>query len=242
MRCWTYFHRAISAGIQINNDEKHGQIVFLGEMGKGKTFRKISLDRKKPAVVTDGMIYSAVPTEITVFEKDRPDILKFRFFVLSQAFGNKSNKILLRINTSEAELKTRRSGSWCPMARGEAEEETGVKVYYDAHGGTFRFIEKLKSYRLESRYCDDLVHLAQGKAVLIDPLGANHEDAMVVWNKRGHAVCLTHEEWEALQSEEEISAEEAAKSAEESKAEEPKAESSVETAATPEAAVEPAPA
>lgn len=244
MRCFTYVHRAVSEGIQISNDEKHGKIVFLGEMGSGKTFRKISLDRKNPAIIEDGMIHKAVPKEITVFEKGKPGVVKVSFFVLSKAF-NDNNKILLRINTTEAELKTRRSGTWCAVAPGEKEEETGVKVFYNAHGGTFRFIEKQKAYRLENRYCDDLVSLAQNRAVLIDPLGANHEDAMVVWNKCGHAVCLTHEEWDILQSDDEIDAEKAAESQAESQAESsetPAAESSTEATATPEAVIEPTPA
>ena len=226
MRCVTYCHRVISNGIHATQDKAKGMIVYLGQAEKGTTYRKVCLDHKRAAQQEqDGMIHFALPREIIV--TDEKKVVTAQFFVLSDVPRDKTKggrvilkrltkKIILRVNTSEApdpdtgSFKTRRSGSWCPVDPGETEEETGVKILYSASGGTFRHIAHLNIDRLEDRYCDDLIVLSPGRAVMIDPAGADHEDTMVVWNKRGKAVCISHQDWELLQSEEEISAEEAA--------------------------------
>lgn len=207
MRCYTYFHRTVTKGIQVTTDEKHGPIVFLGEIGRGKVFRKIGIDNRRPANVHEGMVNRAFPREITVKEKETK-VIKHRFFVLAKPFRH-NHRILLRVNTSEADLKTRRSGTWCAVSPGESAQETGITVFYTAHGGTID-----DRGRLNHRYCDDLIRVDPGSAILVDPLGADHEDAMVIWNKRGYAVCMSHADWEAFESEEEVDAEEAAKNAE----------------------------
>ncbi len=49
MKSYTWDGGKVVEGIILKNDEKLGQVIFLGEEGRGRRYEKISLGRRNPA-------------------------------------------------------------------------------------------------------------------------------------------------------------------------------------------------
>ncbi len=70
MKAYTWQSGRIGKGIVVANDEKLGQVIFLGEAGRGRRYEKVALGRRNSAEVVDGRIIEAHPVKITLPAKD----------------------------------------------------------------------------------------------------------------------------------------------------------------------------
>ena len=149
MRTYTFFHGNVTEGLQVSKDDQFGDIVFLGEIGRGGRCKKISLDRHNPARIQDGFVKYATPKCVEIQDK------KFKFTVLADPVRG-SNSIMVRVNASTASNKVRSSGKWV-SANGDPNKMTIFKASGARSDGT--------------RYCDDLLRLIPDDSILVMPEG-----------------------------------------------------------------------
>lgn len=200
MECYTFVHGECSKGIQVVQHEKYGQIVFLGQQGRGSRFAAISLDDRRPANIHEGYLHRAFPREITIKEKESGEV-KSKFTVLSKPF-RKNRKILLRVNTTMPERKTATDGRWIPW-------EGEPKAIVEAHG-----CEDPRGVSVQ--YCDDLIVMDPTDVIRVMPMGGSQVDVRMIMIKivkdehnKKHAkpVAMTEEEFMEWEYENERQAE-----------------------------------
>jgi len=66
MRCYTWNGKEIQDGITLTTDPRLGQVVFLGEEGRGRRYEKVALGKRYPAEIKEGRVHEAHPTKITL--------------------------------------------------------------------------------------------------------------------------------------------------------------------------------
>lgn len=122
MKAFTWTTSGIMAGLQLQNDDKLGQVVFLGESGRGRRYEKIGLARRNPAEVLDGRVLEAQPVKITLPPKDgKPEKI---FFILEKSTAATTN-VLVRINSYGGYVRGG-AGGWQTAV---GQPETVVKAY-----------------------------------------------------------------------------------------------------------------
>ena len=107
MKCFTFDNGAIVPGLEVRKDEKLGEIVFLGEEGRGRRYEKVGLLRRDPATVSGGRVLEAHPAKIVV---NRGEKSEKSFYVLARATMVDA-RILLRVNTSTGYVRNG-CGGW----------------------------------------------------------------------------------------------------------------------------------
>lgn len=107
MKCFTWTTSGLSAGLQVRADGKLGQVVFLGEEGRGRRYEKVSMSRRNPAEIVDERVMNANPVKITLPAKDgKPEI---SFFVLERPTSATQN-VLVRINSNGGYIRNGQGG------------------------------------------------------------------------------------------------------------------------------------
>lgn len=79
----------------MTDDAKLGQVVFIGETGRGRRFEKISLSRRNPAEVQNGKVQEAVLAPVTL---NKGTEREFTFQTLEKS-TQATEAFLVRINT-----------------------------------------------------------------------------------------------------------------------------------------------
>jgi len=149
MKCYTFVHGNISEGISTVQDKKFGTVVFLGAVGSGCRFRKISLDKRDPAEVRNGLMKFATPNTIVVKKPESEQNVEFP--VLGRPTQNKRT-CLVRINASMPEDIL--SGSWEPL--------TGDPQLVTSAWGCDK-VDQKSADTFHYKWCDDLVVLKHGE-------------------------------------------------------------------------------
>jgi len=93
---------AILAGFELMADSRYGNILFLGEEGRGRRFERVSLDRYNPARVEGGRVFDATLKKIAAGNRN--------FFVLQSA-ATPETDVLVRIKTLTSYIRDAH-GSW----------------------------------------------------------------------------------------------------------------------------------
>jgi len=108
MRCFSWSCGSLVSGLSLQNDERLGAVVFLGEEGRGRRYEKVALDRRSPAKVEAGRVIEAHPRKVTLPARDgKPEKV---FFVLESSRQD-GWKVLVRIRTYSAYVRGG-SGGW----------------------------------------------------------------------------------------------------------------------------------
>lgn len=155
MRCFNWQNGKLTTGLSLTSDEKLGQIVFLGEQGRGRQFEKIGLDRRNPAEVTNGRVLEASPRKVVLpAGNGKPEKT---FYVLERAKANEGWNVLVRVRTLSVYLKNG-NGGWSVIA-GKPE------VLIEGHGA-FGDAGRVGSWR------DGLIQMKPGDVLSVSPTRA----------------------------------------------------------------------
>lgn len=161
MKCLTWTTSGLSAGLQVQTDEKLGRIVFLGEDGRGRRYEKVGLSRRNPADIENGRVMNANPVKIVLPAKDgKPEK---SFCVLERPTAEIKNA-LVRINSYGGYVRGGQGG-WKNIT---GKSETLVSGY-GAFGDAGRI----------GNWDDGLVVIHPGDVVKIHPSCANSDS--VIW-------------------------------------------------------------
>ena len=182
MKSYTWDGGKVVEGIILKNDEKLGQVIFLGEQGP-RRYEKISLGRRNPAQVVNNKVVEAAPVRITLPAKDgKPEKV---FFVLDKP-RSEDGRILVRVNTSWCYTK-HSGGGWFTLA---GTPETLIKGY-GAHGIAGRI----------GNWDDGLVTMKTGDVLKVKPEGGHKVDSFALWvDENDKPQTATLEDWENLQA------------------------------------------
>lgn len=169
MRTFTWKGGRLVKGIKLVSDDRLGQVVFLGEAGRGRRWEKVALGRRNPADVVNGRVYKAHPVKITLPAKDKKP--EKSFFVLEKPRSeNGGGVVLVRVNTSWCYTKNSR-GFWTTVA---GEPETLISGY-GAHGIAGRI----------GNWDDGLVVMRPGDVLRVKPEGGHKTVAYALWLPEG---------------------------------------------------------
>lgn len=123
MKTYTWQSGSVSQGIALTSDERLGQVIFLGETGRGRRFEKVAQGRRNPAEIVNGRVLDAHPVKITLPAKDgKPEKV---FFVLEKPKSNNGEQVLVRVYTYTSYI---RNGSGC-YRKIAGEPETLISGY-----------------------------------------------------------------------------------------------------------------
>jgi len=112
MKSYSWTVGGLSVGLKVQTDEKLGQIVFLGEEGRGRRYEKVSLSRRNPADIENGCVINADPIKITLSAKEgKPEK---SFYVLERSVKATRN-VLMRINSYGGYIRGGH-GQWSDVA------------------------------------------------------------------------------------------------------------------------------
>lgn len=182
MKAYT-FNGNLSKGLAVTNDEKFGQIVFLGEAGRGRRYEKVSLSRQNPAYVIDGRILEADPVKITLGAKAEES--EKVFYVLA-ASKSDSWSVLVRINTNGGYIRGA-NGRWETIS---GKPETLVSGY-GAFGDAGRI----------GNWADGLVVMNPGDVIRVRPSRTWGEGPSALWvDENGEPHSASWKDYENLQA------------------------------------------
>lgn len=150
MKTYSFENGVLSPGLRMQADEKLGNILFLGEVGRGRRYEKVGLFRQAPAVVTEGRVCQAHPVKIVI---NRDTTNEKSFVVLAAPKDAGDQRILVRVNTCTGYVRGG-AGSWSVIA---GKPEAVVKAY-GAYGDAGRI----------GSWADDLVVVNPGDILDID--------------------------------------------------------------------------
>ena len=176
MNCFTFHAGKITPGIGVITDDSYGQVVFLGERGKGKKFKMVSLDHSNPSEVIDGVITKAFPKRINTKTAEGDDI---QFVVLAKPFYKFDNgKAFVRVNTSVPNPTKMSNGSWRSIVGRPLVVVTawGGKTVKNVQNGQFSVFPK---------WNDDLIIMHDRDAIMVIPEGGVKDETMVIQNQKG---------------------------------------------------------
>jgi len=129
MRTYTFSGGQVRTGITTRPDERLGQVVFLGEEGRGRRYGKVALDQRNPPEVNEqNIILAAKPRKVTLPAKDgKPEKV---FYVLERS-DTESDAVLVRINTLTSYVRDGR-GYWKVVAGQPEDLISGYGAFGDA--------------------------------------------------------------------------------------------------------------
>lgn len=180
MRCFTFSCGKLQEGLALTNDERLGQVVFLGEDGRGRRFEKVALGRRNPADVVNGRVIEAQPVKITLPARDgKPEKV---FYVLEKP-ANGEGELLVRVYTYTAYIRGGR-GYWQTVA---GKPETLVSGY-GAFGDAGRI----------GNWDDGLIVLRPGDVLRVYP---SRGDSSALWvGADGRPVTTSWKDFENIQA------------------------------------------
>ena len=166
MKCYTWEFGRVSPGIRVTEDKSLGNIVSLGEKGRGggRYHEKVEFLSKKPPEIKIGHVYDAHPVKITTNLEENE-----HYYVLAKPPDSEIiyQRILIRIRTRwVAAYGTH--GIWKSIAGAPVD----LMVGYGAHGIAVQRV---------STWYDGLVLLTSGDAVCITPEGGYKVERYVVY-------------------------------------------------------------
>lgn len=181
MKTFTWSGGLISNGFALTSDEHLGQVLFLGENGRGRRYEKIALCRHQPAEVVDGRVVEAWPKKITLPAKDgRPEKT---FYVLQKPRNGNGDKVLVRICTLTSYVR----GANGRYRKVEGDSETLIAGY-----GAFGAAGRVGSWD------DGLVVLGVGDVLRVYPSRGQHSYAL--WLKDCTPQTATWQDYENLRA------------------------------------------
>ena len=181
MRCFTWSGGNVVPGIGLKADERLGQVVFLGEEGRGRRYEKVALDRRAPAEMANGRVLEAHPRKVTLPAKDgKPE----KTFYVLQAPTHCNESVLIRVDTSWCYTKGT-TGAWSTLA---GTPETLI-MGYGAHGDAGRI----------GSWDDGLVVMKPGDILRVRPEGGHKTKPYVLWIEHGAPTTATQQDYEVMQ-------------------------------------------
>lgn len=165
MQAFTWSSGQISQGIALAKDDKLGDVVFLGEAGRGRRYEKVALGRRNPAAVVGGKVLEAQSVKITLPARDgKPEKV---FYVLEKPKAL-LGEVLVRVSTLT---------SYVRGARGYIETVAGTPETVIAGYGAFGDAGRVGSWT------DSLVVLRPGDVLRIHP--SRGECSYALWLEGG---------------------------------------------------------
>ncbi len=162
MKCFSWQRGRLTAGIETKADEKFGQVILLGEEGRGRHYEKVSLARQNPAEVIKDRVLEAYPRKIILSaQAGRPEKT---FYVLERPTSSFQD-VLVRLNTGWTYTKNTH-GSWATQAGDPSTLATG----HGAQGIAGRV----------GGWTDSLIILHPGDVISIHPEGGVG-DKVIAW-------------------------------------------------------------
>jgi hypothetical protein len=183
MRCFTWSGGCISKGIALTHDERLGQVVYLGETGRGRWYEKIALCRHQPAEVVDGRVLEAFPKKITLAAKPDKGMKEKTFYVLQKPRNGNGDKVLVRIRTLTSYIR----GASGRYTKVEGEPETLIAGY-----GAFGAAGRVGSWD------DGLVVMKAGDVLRVYPSRGQHSYAL--WLEDGVPQTATWQDYQNLRA------------------------------------------
>jgi len=181
MKTYTWTTNELANGLQVQADEKLGQIVFLGEAGRGRRYEKIGLARHNPAEILNGRVLEAQLIKITLPAKDgKPEK---SFFVFEKPRMD-TQDIIVRINSYGGYIRGA-YGSWQTIV---GQPETLVKAH-GAFGDAGRI----------GNWDDGLVVMHPGDVIKIHPSRTwGHGDSALWLDETGKLQTATWQDYETM--------------------------------------------
>lgn len=172
MKCFSYHDGEVTTGFQVSQDDKLGNIVFLGQDGKGGRFEKIAVDSSNPVQIKNGLIEYAKFRPFYVNKKN----YRRKYILLSDPSLSR-DVVFLRVNTSTPD-KGKTRGSW-----------------FSVNGNPKKIAEAFGCYNGNGpRFSDDLITMNHDDTITIIPAGRGNK-RMVIKNVNGSLVCITQAEY-----------------------------------------------
>ena len=142
MRAFTFMKGTLIKGLQVEDHERLGKIVKLGN-GQGEQI--LRLDLRNPAVPMHDVIYDADPHEV------KPKSLQCKTFLVLRAPLRGSRRFLVRVNTELVAADTVGGGTW------------------KYHKGTPIIHEGAEGVRNNgSLFSDDILEMKEGDGIIIN--------------------------------------------------------------------------
>lgn len=181
MKCFTWNGGEICQGLALTQDERLGQVLFLGENGRGRRYEKVALGRRNPAEVVNGRVLDAHPVKICLPAKDgKPEKA---FYVLEKPRNGNGNAVLVRVYTFTSYIRDGQ-GRWRVVA---GKPETLVSGF-GAFGDAGRV----------GNWDDGLVLMRPGDVLRVYPSRGQHSYAL--WLDGGKPVTTTWRDYENIQA------------------------------------------
>lgn len=184
MKCYTWSGTKVEMGIAMISDPKLGQVIFLGEEGRGRRYEKVALGKRNPAEVVGGRVMNAVPQKIALPARDgKPEKT---FYVLERPRNGNGHQALVRVSTQWCYTKNS-AGRWETVA---GKPETIVSGH-GAHGIAGRI----------GNWDDGLILMSPGDLLKIKPEGGHKTEAFALWSdESGTLQTASWQDYENLQA------------------------------------------
>jgi len=181
MKCYTCSGGSIAAGLEVRKDDKLGNIVFLGEEGRGRRYEKVGLLRKDPAEIVNGRVVEAHPAKITI---NRGEKNEKSFYVLAKPQNGNDQRVLVRVNSCTGYVRGG-SGGWAKL-RGNPK---ALIQAYGAYGDAGRI----------GSWGDDLVLMSPGDVINVH--GSRSGRWVIDYTDASKApVAMVRQDWDAKQA------------------------------------------
>ncbi len=181
MKCFCFSGGSIVAGFVVRKDDKLGEIIFLGEDGRGRRYEKVGFLRKDPAEIIDGKVFDAHPVKITI---NRGEKNEKSFYVLAKPQSGNDQRILVRVDTCTGYV---RGGAGGYKAL-KGNPETVVHAY-GAYGDAGRI----------GSWDDDLVVMSPGDVINVH--GSRSGSWIIDFSDPSRAPeVLVRQDWDAKQA------------------------------------------
>lgn len=180
MNTFTWSGGTVHPGMKISQDKRLGDIIFLGESGRGRHYEKIGISRFRPAEVIDGRVFKARPVKIIPAPKDgKPG----RSFYILEGPRKNTNKVLIRICTLTSYIRG---------AYGRFFKEKGAPETLTCGQGAFGDAGRVGTWE------DGLVVMQPGDVLRVYPSRGDHSYAL--WLKDDKPVTTTWSDYENIQA------------------------------------------
>ena len=190
MRCFTSSVGGLKDDIEVVQDERLGEVVFLGEEGRGRRYEKVALGRRNPPPVEDCADRWRIHCR-RVVRRCQPAVIRGKarregeeppkFYIL-ESERKEDDRFLVRINTRAC--YTRASvGRWRVVS---GKPETLIEGY-GAHGDAGRI----------GRWYDGLVVMSPGDVLEVIPEGGHKTEPYMLVHQGGRLEQMSVPDWKA---------------------------------------------
>lgn len=191
MRCFTSTVSGLKEGIDLVRDERLGDVVFLGEEGRGRRYEKVALGRRNPPPVEECADQWRIHCRRVVL-RCQPAVIRGKarregeeppkFYILERE-GREDDRVLVRVCTRAC--YTRASvGHWRVVS---GKPETLVEGH-GAHGDAGRI----------GRWADGLVVMHPGDVLQVQPEGGYKVEPYVLAHVGGRLEQMPVPDWDRI--------------------------------------------